>query len=115
MAILLLVLITSTLPIPYALSEVVPEQPPCPAVVDIEAETPETHCCGKRCVLGMDVEEMVIWRPGDPLPFGSPGALHKCSEIRLSVFLGHLVASEFRKILNCYVSVSAQSIVLIQL
>jgi lysophospholipase L1-like esterase len=68
-AVILLGLVAALLPIPYALSEIVPLQPPCSAEVNIEQPDAEPACCAKRCLLGMDVEEMVVWRPGDPLPF----------------------------------------------
>ena len=57
------------LPIPYALSEVVPLGPPCSEDAEFDLAATEAPCCEKRCVLGMDVEEMVVWRPGDPMPF----------------------------------------------
>jgi lysophospholipase L1-like esterase len=68
-AAILLGLISALIPIPYALSEVVPLQAPCQAESSFGAESADAACCGKRCLLGMDVEEMVLWRPGDPLPF----------------------------------------------
>jgi lysophospholipase L1-like esterase len=61
------------LPIPYVLAEVVPQQPPCALQAGVSADGDGDGdgdpCCGKRCIAGMDVEEMVLWRPGDPLPF----------------------------------------------
>ena len=68
-ALLLLLFILALVPVPYALSEVVPLAPACPSDAEFGAEHADMPCCGKRCILGMDIEEMVVWRPGDPLPF----------------------------------------------